>query len=107
MSDSDYMGIDRRSGEPAEWRAHVDKRLDDGAATMKTLGLSLAENTLATKAVHDNTIELVGLLQSFKGAFYLLEMMGKVAKPLIYIVAFCSATWGFITLIKFGGGPPK
>jgi hypothetical protein len=97
-----YVGDERRAGEPMEWRAHVDKRLDDGAATMKEMRASLAENTTATKQVQNDTSELVELLKSFKGAFSVLEKLGKLARPLGYIVAACTACLAFWAALKGG-----
>lgn len=106
----DWQSPDRRK-DHMEWHQNVDRRLDDGAATMKALREELAENTTATKkaqadAEHtkNSTKELVSLLESFKGAFRVLEMIGKLARPLGYIAALVAAVLGIVSVIK--GGPP-
>lgn len=85
------------------WRKHVDKRLDDGAATMKALRADMAENTATTKRVQADTSELVELLTSFKGAFSVLESIAKLARPLGFIAAAVAAFIGLWTVIKGGG----
>jgi hypothetical protein len=88
------------------WRTTVNLRLDDGAATMKGLRDDIAANTTLTKQVQNDTSELVSLLNSFKGAFKVLEMLGKAAKPLGYITAFV-AGMGSLWALWTGGGGPK
>jgi hypothetical protein len=59
----------------------------------------LADNTAATKRIETNTAELVELFVSFKGAFKVLEMLGKAAKPLAAIASLCIAVGaGWATL---------
>lgn len=102
INEPTYQGPERRT-EMRDWRTHVDSRLDDGAAVMKHLRSELAENTIATKQVQADTGELVSLLNSFKGAFRALDMLGKLAKPLGYIAMAGSAIWGLFTVVKGGG----
>lgn len=99
-----YQGPERRQ-DYSHWRATVDQRLNDGAATMKGLREDIAENTAATKQVQVDTTELVALLKSFKGAFSVLEMLGKLAKPLGYIVVLVGGVLGIVAAVK--GGTPK
>lgn len=90
--------LDRRADSTA-WRATVDNRLDIGAATMAKLSEDLRANTKATNQVRLDTGELVSLLRSFQGAFKVFNMIGKVAKPLGYIVmaiSACIAWWAAI-----------
>jgi hypothetical protein len=86
-----------------EWRAGVDLRLDDGAVNMAGLHEKLAENTKVTLKVQEDTSELVSLINSFKGAFAVFDLVGRAAKPLGYVVMLATAIWGFVTAIKGGG----
>ncbi len=97
--------VDRRE-EYAQWRAKVDERLNDGSATMRKLSAELKANTETTNQVQANTSEVVDLLRSFQGAFRVLAMIGKLAKPLGYIAMACSAILAFWAALK-GGGVPK
>lgn len=97
-----YQGPDRRH-EMRVWRAAVDQRLDDGSATMKALRTELEKNTESTERIEADTSELVSLLQSFKGAFKVLDMVGKAAKPLSMVVSLCMGLWGLISIVKGGG----
>ena len=99
----DYTGPERRQAH-REWRANVDRRLDEGAAKMKAISADLQANTHATNAVKDDTSELIETFRSFQGAMRVLDMLGKLARPLGYITMLGSALWGVFTLIK-GGGP--
>ena len=100
-----YPGPERRA-EYIRWRADVDRRLHDGAETMRGLRADIAANTAVTQSVQTDTQDLVALMESFKGAFRVLEMLGKLAKPLGYIVALVGGVLGMVAIVK-GGGSPK
>jgi len=102
---TDYSGPERRK-EYLQWRREVDRRLDKGAETMRELRKEIAANTKVTESVQTDTSELVALLQSFKGAFKVLEILGKLTKPLGYIVALVGGVLGLVAIVK-GGGTPK
>jgi hypothetical protein len=102
----DYTGPERRQAH-REWRANVERRLDDGAATMKQLRADLQKNTDATNAVKSDTSELITTFKNFQGAMQVLEMLGKLAKPLGYILMFVGAVLGLFTVLKGGGEPPR
>lgn len=96
-----------------EWKQAVETRLNDGADTMLALRYELAENTATTKKMStdveqtkSDTQELVALLNSFRGAMRVLEMIGALAKPLGYIIATVAAVYGLVSAVK-GGGLPK
>lgn len=103
--------MDRRK-DHMQWQADVDRRLDDGAETMKGLRTDLAVNTETTNRIESDTRELVALLNSFKGAFRVLEMIGKTARPVGYIaaaiaafIAVFQAVMALLAMFKGGGGP--
>ena len=100
-----YAGPERRQ-EYLQWRREVDRRLDSGAETMRELRKDIAANTKVTESVQNDTSELVALLQSAKGAFKVLEALGRLAKPLGYIVALIGGLMGLVAIVK-GGGTPK
>lgn len=102
---TDYQGFDRRK-EYREWRSNVDQRLDDGADTMRGLRKDIAANTAMTKGIQEDTSELVDLLRSFKGALKVLDALGRLARPLGYIVALVGGVMGLVAFFK-GGLSPK
>lgn len=101
---ANYAGPERRQ-EYLQWRKEVDRRLDSGAETMRELRKDIAANTKVTESVQNDTSELVALLQSFKGAFKVLEALGRLAKPLGYIVALIAGVLGIVAAVK--GVAPK
>lgn len=92
-----YTGPERRQSHIA-WRDRVD-------AEIKSLRLDVDANTLLTKSVKTDTSELVETFKSIQGAMRVLDMLGKLAKPLAYIFMLCSALWGVFAAVK--GGHPK
>ncbi|BEP92497.1 hypothetical protein GmRootA79_08810 [Acidovorax sp. A79] len=87
--------------------ATIHARLDDGdqrlsrvEAEQIALRRELEANTLATQAVKADTAELVELFQSFKGAIKVLNWLGKLAKPMAYIVGCGTACVGFWATLK-------
>ena len=81
-----------------------DERMTRIEGNADTLRAELASNTQATKEVADNTRELVELFQSFKGAIKVLNWLGKLAKPMAYIVGLFTAIAGFYTALNSGVG---
>lgn len=63
-------------------------RIEDNAEAMRA---ELAANTKATKAIAENTSELVEFFAAMKGAFKVLNWLGKIAKPVAAIVGLCTA----------------
>lgn len=77
--------------------AHMDSGLGELRDRVAKVEEGLAENTASTRRVENNTAELVDMFNSFKGAFKVLEMLGKAAKPMAAIASFCiaiGAMWG-------------
>lgn len=106
----EWQDHDRRR-DHMEWCHNVDRRLDEGATTMQGLHAAIAENTTATNNIKADTSELVALLNSFRGAFRVLEMIGKAARPIGFIaVAVASVVGAFKAVVGllsvFKGGPP-
>lgn len=73
-----------------------EKRADRNDERMDCLEASLAVNTASTTRVEANTSEVVSLLQSFKGGFKVLDILGKVAVPIGAIVAAIAGVWAAI-----------
>lgn len=61
---------------------------------------SVTDNTAAVCRVEDNTREIIDMFESLKGAFKTLEHLGKLAKPLTYVVMFFAAAAGLWTSLK-------
>lgn len=101
-----YTGPERRSSLRV-WQDKVDRRLKDGDARMQALATDLAENTKATAAIKADTAELVDLLHSVKGAFRVLDLLARMARPLGFLAAAGASFWGLFVAIKGGGGGPK
>jgi hypothetical protein len=88
--------LDNSNVDPDLWRRSIAIRQDALEANMEAFQEKLEENTEATKRVDKNTSELVDILNSWKGAFTVLDFLGKVAKPVAAIgsvVAACVAIW--------------
>lgn len=73
--------------------AHLEARV--GA-----IETGLAANTAMTQKIASDVAEGVEFLNAAKGAMRVLEIIGKMAKPMGYIVALCAAVAGFWTALK-------
>jgi hypothetical protein len=82
--------------------ASITERLDDGDARMTRIEHDLAVNTAATRETADNTSELVSILNALKGAFKVLDFIGRLAKPLGYIVSLGAALAGVWAAFRHG-----
>lgn len=109
---SPYSGEDRRKGDKTAraiyelQRGHkeISSRLNDGDTRMGNLEEAVKRNTEITEKIKGDTGEIVDFFQSVKGAVKVADMIGKLAKPLTYIIMFVTAIAGAWTAIKAGGG---
>lgn len=85
--------------------AEIKVRLDAGDARMGRIEQDLAANTAATQQTAASTAELVDLFTSFKGAFRVFEYIGRLAKPLGYIVGALASVAALWTAWKSGVNP--
>lgn len=85
--------------------AEIKVRLDVGDARMERIEQDLAANTAATQQTADSTAELVDLFNSFKGAFRVFDYIGRLAKPLGYIVGALASVAALWTAWKSGVNP--
>lgn len=86
--------------------ADVRAQLEAGDKRMKQIETDLKTNTEATERVEANTKEMLEFFNSMKGAFKTLEMLGKLAKPLGYILMVVGSVVGIVLTIKNGGATP-
>jgi hypothetical protein len=73
--------------------------LEEGFGTFKA---ELADNTAATKRIEANTSDLVEAFANLKGAFKVLNWIGKFARPLGYIAGAVAAVVSLYTAFKAG-----
>ena len=100
---NDYVAKELRAG---------DRRMDEivntvaqiqaEQASAKTL---LAANTETITQIKTDTAEMLGVFESWKGAMKVMEMIGKLAKPLGYIVGLGASIAAFWTAMKSGISP--
>ena len=87
---------------PATTLQQVNKRFNQGSKRMAAIERDLK---VATQELHERNQQMAELLEFFtamKGAFKVLNWVGKVAKPLAAIVMLGGACVGFWTAIKGG-----
>ena len=90
----------------------VDKRMDEIVKTVAAIQIEqasakvlLAENTATIQEIKTDTAEMLTVFKSWQGAMKVMEMIGKLAKPLGYIVGFGASVAAFWTAMKSGVGP--
>lgn len=88
------MNIDAQDTIPAELMPFHER--------LGKLEVSMAENTRITNEVKTSVSDLVDVLAALKGAFKVLETLGKVAKPIGYVAASVAAVWGAFIAVKSG-----
>lgn len=97
-----YIGPDRRKDHTTRAFRAIHDKLAAGDIRMDNQDLAIAENTRLTQGIKTDTSEIVEFAQSIKGLVRVAEMVGKLAKPLGYILAAFAAGMGVITSVKFG-----
>ena len=84
MTESNFTALEVRVG-------HIETKLEENTKTTNEIAVSVAD--------------AVEFLNAAKGAMKVLDMIGRLAKPLSYIVLFVSAIVGVWTTIKSGISP--
>ena len=86
-----------------------DKRMDEIVKTVAAIQIEqasakvlLAENTETIKEIKTDTADMLEVFESWKGAMRVMEMIGKLAKPLGYIAALIAAVAGIWTAMESG-----
>ena len=78
----------------------LEDRVESVENTLLQLKKDLESNTATTKRIESNTEDLVAAFEALKGAFKVLEFIGKVGKPLLYISGATTGLIALWTLIK-------
>lgn len=65
----------------------------------------LSDNSAATARVEQNTAEMLAVFESWRGAMKVMEMIGRLAKPLGYIVGLGASVAAFWAAMKSGVSP--
>lgn len=91
-----------------------DARMDEIVKTVSAIQIEqaeakvlLAENTETIKQIQANTNDMLEVFESWKGAMRALEMIGRLAKPLGYIVGLGASIAAFWVALKNGVVHPK
>lgn len=99
----DYVASELRAGE---------RRMDEIVKTVSQIQTEqasakvlLAANTETIAQIKTDTAEMLGVFESWKGAMKAMEMIGKLAKPLGYIVGFGASVAAFWAAMKSGVNP--
>ena len=100
---NDYVAKELRAG---------DKRMDEIVNTVAQIQAEqtsakvlLAANTETIAQIKTDTAEMLGVFESWKGAMKVMEMIGKLAKPLGYIVGLVASIAAFWAAMKSGINP--
>ena len=100
---NDYVAKELRAG---------DKRMDEIVKTVSQIQAEqasakvlLAANTETIAQIKTDTAEMLGVFESWKGAMKVMEMIGRLAKPLGYIVGFGASVAAFWAAMKSGINP--
>ena len=95
---NDYVAKELRAG---------DKRMDEIVKTVAAIQIEqasakvlLAENTATIQEIKTDTAEMLTVFKSWQGAMKVMEMIGKLAKPLGYIVGLGASIAAFWTAMK-------
>lgn len=99
----DYVANELRAG---------DRRMDEIVKTVAQIQAEqastrvlLAANTETIAQIKTDTAEMLGVFESWKGAMKVMEMIGKLAKPLGYIVGLGASIAAFWAAMKSGINP--
>ena len=88
------------------------KRMDEIVKTVAAIQIEqasakvlLAKNTGTIEEIKRDTAEIIEAFESWQGAMRALELIGKLAKPLGYIIGLGASIAAFWTAMKSGVSP--
>lgn len=88
-----------------------DIRMDEIVKTVSSIQeeqaiakVLLADNTETIKQIKTDTADMLEVFESWKGAMKALEMIGRLAKPLGYLVGLGASFVAFWAAMKSGAG---
>ena len=97
----DYVAQELRAG---------DRRMDEIVKTVAAIGAEqaaskelLARNTETINKIKSDTEDMLIVFESWRGAMRVLEMIGRLAKPLGYIAALGASIAAAWAAMKSGG----
>ena len=85
---------------PAVTRQQINERFDKGSERMAAIERDLKAVAQELQELKQQLAEMLEFFTAMKGAFKVLNWVGKVAKPLAAIVMLGGACVGFWTAIK-------
>ncbi len=99
---NDYMAAELRTADLRmdELVGKVNAIEKDHAAARAML----KENTEAINAIKSDTADMLATFESWRGAMRVLEAIGRLAKPVSYIVGLVASIAAFYTAVKSGVG---
>lgn len=71
--------------------AMFEDRMEKIERDMQTNTVATAKNTDSIEQIRQNTQDIVDTFQALAGGFKVLQGLGRLAKPLAYIVGFVTA----------------
>lgn len=75
-----------------DWYALVEEQIKTLQRQFTILSDKLDENTQSTKNVETNTAGVVAAFKAAEGAFRVLETLGKIAKPFMWLSLAAGST---------------
>ena len=82
--------------EHEEWRADVERRLVEGAETMRLLSDGLKTNTELTQQIANNTAGIVSLAQDLAAG---TRFLCRLAMAVSWLMRMLRENWGVLLLI--------
>lgn len=77
-----------------------DARFDEQAQRFDAIDASIDVNSAAIKRMEDSTAGIVEMMTSWAGAMKAIEAIGKILKPLTWIIGFFTALVGFWAALR-------
>ena len=88
------MDIDAQLKINARMLERHTKQLKETETCVLEMQKSLAENTASTKRIEASIVDLLGWFSAFQGAFKGLNGIGKLARPVGFILGMMAAVSG-------------
>lgn len=82
------------------WRTYASERFAAQETRMGEMDAKLDATAAATDEIKASTADIVDLMNSWRGAMKTIDGVGKVLRPLTWIVGFCTALLGLWAALR-------
>lgn len=94
------MNTESQFGELENWVMRLDSSIEDIKEVMRANTEAIAELQKGQNSLKTDTAEIIEYFKAIQGFFKVLEFIGKLGRPLLYLAVFATVGTAVWTWLK-------